>query len=117
MMFVVCMFQATPRQANRCIYIFTDKASNAYAIQQINILKADPSGVKSHLITYKIIVNTTENAAYYKKCGVPNAPFTVILIGRDNGEKLRSHQPVSLAKLYDLIDNMPIRKIQAQYKH
>lgn len=117
MMFVVGMFQATPQQGNRCIYIFADKESNSYAIQQVNILKADPNGIKTRLITYKTIIWSPENAEYYKKCGVPNAPFTVILIGSDNGEKLRSHQPVSLAKLYDLIDNMSMRKIQIQYKH
>jgi hypothetical protein len=36
--------------------------------------------------------------------------FTVILIGKDGGEKLRSHQPISLDTLRSTIDAMPMRQ-------
>jgi hypothetical protein len=36
--------------------------------------------------------------------------FTVILIGKDGGEKLRSHQPVPWTKLQSTIDAMPMRQ-------
>ncbi|MGI4806175.1 MAG: DUF4174 domain-containing protein [Janthinobacterium lividum] len=32
------------------------------------------------------------------------------MIGKDGGEKLRSNQAVSLEKLYNTIDDMPMRK-------
>ena len=36
--------------------------------------------------------------------------FTVILIGKDGGEKLRTHQPISLDTLRSTIDAMPMRQ-------
>jgi len=36
--------------------------------------------------------------------------FTVILIGKDGGEKLRDTKPFTIAKLRDTIDAMPMRQ-------
>lgn len=36
--------------------------------------------------------------------------FTVILLGKDGGEKLRSSKPLSFDKLRGAIDSMPMRK-------
>jgi hypothetical protein len=36
--------------------------------------------------------------------------FTVLLIGKDGGEKFRSNQPISAEKLFGLIDAMPMRR-------
>jgi hypothetical protein len=36
--------------------------------------------------------------------------FTVLLLGKDGGEKLRSHVPVTIEKLDALIDAMPMRQ-------
>lgn len=36
--------------------------------------------------------------------------FTVILLGKDGGEKLRSSTPVTMEKLAALIDSMPMRQ-------
>jgi hypothetical protein len=41
---------------------------------------------------------------------VPARQFTVILIGKDGGEKLRSHTPLSFEHLRDAIDSMPMRQ-------
>jgi len=41
---------------------------------------------------------------------VPPADFTVILIGKDGGEKLRSTKPLTLQQLLDTIDAMPMRQ-------
>ena len=35
--------------------------------------------------------------------------FGVVLIGKDGGVKLESSVPVKTAKLFDLIDSMPMR--------
>lgn len=105
------------KQSNRNILIFADKSDNINLIQQINILKADPGGVKNRDIIFKVITYSESNIQYYKKWHVPNTPFTVILIGKDEGEKLRSHQPVTLTRLFDLIDNMPMRREEIRYKH
>jgi hypothetical protein len=36
--------------------------------------------------------------------------FTVLLLGTDGGEKLRSHAPVTIEELDALIDDMPMRQ-------
>jgi hypothetical protein len=41
---------------------------------------------------------------------VAPADFTVILLGKDGGEKLRAHKPLSIARLNDTIDAMPMRQ-------
>ncbi|EHQ30509.1 DUF4174 domain-containing protein [Mucilaginibacter paludis] len=114
---LICPLVASQRPSNRSVLIFADKGDNVNAIQQINILKADPNGIKDRDIIFKVITYSESNMQHYKKWHIPNAPFTVILIGKDNGEKLRSHQPVTLARLFDLIDNMPMRQQEMKYKH
>ncbi len=39
--------------------------------------------------------------------------FTVILLGKDGGEKMRSHQPIPWDQLQTKIDAMPMRKEEA----
>lgn len=116
-MFAACLLFLHQKQSGRCILIFADKANNMNVIQQINILKSDAKGTKSRDITFKVIIYSANNVQQYKKWGVSNTSFTVLLIGKDNGEKLRSHQPVSLTRIYDLIDNTPLRREVVHYKH
>jgi len=42
--------------------------------------------------------------------------FTVILIGKDGGEKLRSHQPIPMETLRSTIDAMPMRQDEMRQK-
>ena len=48
--------------------------------------------------------------------GVNPAEFTVILVGKDGGAKLRSSKPLSMQKLEETIDAMPMRKQEIQSK-
>lgn len=47
---------------------------------------------------------------------VPADRFTVILIGKDGGEKMRVSQPISAGALFATIDAMPMRKNEALHK-
>ena len=51
-----------------------------------------------------------ENAEIVKRFKLSGAGFTVLLIGKDGGEKLRSHEIVSPETLCQLIDSMPMRQ-------
>ncbi|PZO79861.1 MAG: hypothetical protein DI629_08165 [Mesorhizobium amorphae] len=42
-----------------------------------------------------------------------DAPFTVILLGKDGSEKLRRTEPVPAADIFGLIDSMPMRQSEA----
>jgi hypothetical protein len=41
---------------------------------------------------------------------LPNTGFTVTLIGKDGGSKLRGTRPISAATLEEVIDAMPMRR-------
>lgn len=45
-----------------------------------------------------------------KQFGVKMDEFTVILLGKDGGEKLRQTRPVTAEALFRLIDSMPMRQ-------
>ncbi len=45
-----------------------------------------------------------------RQFGVPPGEFAAILLGKDGGAKLRSAKPLSMAKLIETIDAMPMRQ-------
>ena len=46
--------------------------------------------------------------------GISRAQFSVFLIGKDGGVKLRTEQPSTLAEIFALIDTMPMRRREMQ---
>lgn len=55
--------------------------------------------------------------ALRQRYGVPSTRFSVVLIGRNGGIKLRADDAVSLDLLAGTIDSMPRRQRDAQRKH
>jgi hypothetical protein len=56
------------------------------------------------------LMSAAEQTAARRRFHIRPNDFTVILIGKDGGEKLRSHQPISLDTLRSTIDAMPMRQ-------
>jgi hypothetical protein len=54
-------------------------------------------------------IDAEESAQLTKKYGVGADAFTVLLIGKDGGEKRRVNGVPDLQSIYDLIDGMPMR--------
>jgi hypothetical protein len=52
-----------------------------------------------------------------RKFHVEVGSFTVVLLGKDGGEKFRSHDPVTIEKLDALIDAMPMRQQEVRDGH
>ncbi|MFK7935298.1 MAG: DUF4174 domain-containing protein [Saprospiraceae bacterium] len=74
---------------------------------QQQILAVDNQGLQERdLIFYKI----ENDSALQQNYAISNDRFTAILIGKDGGEKLRQHEPLTLKKLYSTIDVMPMRR-------
>lgn len=63
----------------------------------------------------EVSLSAAESANVRRSFGVAPQDFTVILLGKDGGEKFRSSKPVSFEKLQGLIDSMPMR--QDEMKH
>jgi hypothetical protein len=55
-------------------------------------------------------MTAAEQAATRKRFHIAPNAFTVILIGKDGGEKLRSSIPLSVDTLRSTIDAMPMRQ-------
>ena len=48
---------------------------------------------------------------------IPRNNFTLILVGKDGGVKLRRNDQTSLAEIFALIDSMPMRKNEMRQKN
>lgn len=78
--------------------------------QQLAILEKEKAGVTERHI---IIVLVPAGAPLYKEYKVaPSGPFTIVLVGKDGGEKYRSQQVTTAAVLFALIDAMPMRQAE-----
>lgn len=55
------------------------------------------------------LIDTDESARLAREYRVGANAFTVVLIGKDGGEKLRVEDVPDLKPIYDLIDGMPMR--------
>lgn len=51
-----------------------------------------------------------EQGLLRKKFDISPKEFTVVLVGKDGGEKLRSQLPIPWSKLAETIDSMPMRQ-------
>ena len=58
-----------------------------------------------------------ESISARRRFRIGNDDFTVILIGKDGGEKLRSQTPVTMEMLTKLIDSMPMRQNEVRDGH
>ena len=92
----------------RQLLIFTDSTNNSrFKIQQ-KILKADPEGLKERDIEVRFYYADRDKEKFSKKN--VKSGFTIILVGKDGSDKLRSTSPLILQKLYSTIDAMPMRQ-------
>ncbi|AXC10457.1 Methylmalonyl-CoA epimerase [Acidisarcina polymorpha] len=55
-----------------------------------------------------VLLKETEINAIRSRFRVDASDFAVVLVGKDGGEKYRSRKPVSVLKLDDLVDAMPM---------
>lgn len=98
----------------RLLLIYADQANNTSLIQQQQLLKSNATGLNERDITVKVYLRSTSPKEFTKK--YISSDFTVILIGKDNGEKLRTHQIVTTKQLFSLVDAMPMRRQEMKDK-
>jgi len=92
----------------RLLLVFADSESNSLLKQQQKILSAGLKGLKERDVEVKYFY-AEQVQAEFKKRNI-TAPFTIILVGKDGGDKLESLKPLSLKNIYDTIDAMPMRQ-------
>jgi hypothetical protein len=112
------------RDHQRALLVFSN-GNNQLAEAQLNVAARHVDGFRqrdlllvgltgSNNAVPSTLLSAAEDAAARKRFSVRPDQFTVILIGKDGGEKLRSHQPLSWEKLRSTIDAMPMRQGEMQ---
>ncbi|HEX3472350.1 MAG TPA: DUF4174 domain-containing protein [Silvibacterium sp.] len=74
-------------------------------------------GFDAPLDTPYVVLSAQQMQAIRAQFHIPNENFTVLLLGEDGSEQLRSTQPIGSARLNSLIDTMPSRKIEMKRLH
>ncbi len=83
-------------------------------VQQLELLKKDATGVKERDIIVTLVAK--ENPLWKKYSVDASKPLTVILVGKDGGEKHRTHDVITAQQLFAIVDGMPMRQAEMRDK-
>lgn len=106
------------RWRQRLVLVFTDEPDAAWR-RQLDILDRHRGGLDDRdLVCYRLVGETGEGPAGPLETDAARAlrrrfepeGFTVVLVGKDGGEKERWHAPVAAETLFGVIDAMPMRR-------
>ena len=87
-------------------------ATDNYAVlkQQVDSFILFESGMKERDIIIEQFCFSDSTRNKFTTWKIPaDKVFTLILVGRDGGEKFRSYKPVSAAAIFKIVDVMPMR--------
>lgn len=93
----------------RQLLIFGQPQSHL-VLQQLELLKKDAAGVQERDIIITLVAK--ENPIYKKYKVEVSKPLTVILVGKDGGEKHRTNSVITAQQLFVLVDAMPMRQAE-----
>jgi hypothetical protein len=98
------------RWKERVIIIYAPEGSEKQLARQEELLRSYDAELKERDTAQVILRARAENPNMAKRFGLADAGFTLLLIGKDGGEKLRSGEVISPNRLIRLIDSMPMRQ-------
>jgi hypothetical protein len=115
------------RNQSRPLLIFAPKPNDPQLEIQLRRLQADAAtlaerGVVVIALPYQSPSTTSaqltdsEATAARRRFSIAPGDFAVILLGKDGSEKLRSLTPLTLDKLRNAIDTMPMRQNEMRQK-
>jgi hypothetical protein len=119
---------AVMRGSSRPLLIFYPQMQNdrSPALQaQLSLLRRHEAELKERDVVVVLVpeepsvqdVSRGQGQSLRAKFGVESDRFAVVLVGKDGGEKFRSHAPVTIEKLDALIDAMPMRQQEVRDGH
>ncbi|MEY3051657.1 MAG: hypothetical protein RLY31_1442 [Bacteroidota bacterium] len=100
-------------QGIRRLLLFASDATDTSLVLQRQWLQGDSVGIVDRDIWIAVFTEPRTFRRMYEHHGVRNG-FTLVLLGKDGTEKLRSTEPVPLQDLFGLIDSMPMRRAELQ---
>ncbi len=111
---------------NRLLLIFAPSADDPRLREQQEILASSEAGlIDRDLVIMQLLPDSEpgidnqptiglDSASIYRDFNIEPGDFRLLLIGKDGTLKLSSEAPVSTARLFDLIDSMPMRQWEMQ---
>jgi hypothetical protein len=114
---------------NRLLFLFAPDASNPHFNRLQSEITKQPYEVEDRdLVIFEVLeqgpsrMNTTplnrQTANSIRDhFDVPQRLYTLILVGKDGGVKLKRNDQVNLADIFGLIDSMPMRQKEMQQKN
>ena len=111
---------------NRLLLIFAPSAEDSRLRQQQEILASNADGLLDRdLVILRLLPDSepridnqpaggVDSASIYRDFAVEPGDFRLLLVGKDGTLKLSSDSPVPTARLFDLIDSMPMRQWEMQ---
>ncbi|MFD1703779.1 DUF4174 domain-containing protein [Methylopila henanensis] len=107
----------------RPVVVFAPAPDAPQALDQLKRLRSDREGLESRDMPVFVVgpkrvttlaggsaPATLDASGLRAAYGVAEDAFAVVLVGKDGGEKLRSGEPLEAAKLFELVDEMPMRQ-------
>ncbi|NNE28482.1 MAG: DUF4174 domain-containing protein [Saprospiraceae bacterium] len=100
------------------ILLFSESTNSTKLIQQLDIFRGNESGFKERKLKVLELIGTEfdPKLEIYKSNSNESqrmkSPFEFVLIGLDGTIKMRSNDPVEMNRLFQLIDSMPMRRIE-----
>ncbi len=101
------------RWKNRVLLIFNAADAIAFSKQQENMIIDYQNGFTERDF---LIVDADSEDPQHARFNVEPGDFTVILIGKDGGEKGRWQRPVKAEEIFSLVDQMPMRQREMREK-
>jgi hypothetical protein len=98
------------RWKERVVLIYAPEGSEKELARQQELLRSHGAEMVARDVTQIVLRNGAENAKLVDRFKLSGRGFTLLLIGKDGGEKLRSHEVVAPERICRLIDSMPMRQ-------
>ncbi len=95
---------------SRKVILFYPKDKMDTASKQIKLFSEDLAGLSERQIKIVRVATNTKDFEKYNAFKINPNLFTLMLVGKDGGEKFSTNTVITSIKLYSLIDKMPMRK-------
>ena len=102
------------RWKNRVLIIYAPPGSDEKLARQTDLLGKRKSELRERDLTQIILRDKAERPEITRRFQLKE--FTVLLLGKDGGEKLRSTEPVQPETIFRLVDSMPMRQEEARFQ-
>jgi hypothetical protein len=98
------------RLRKRVVIIYAPDGSEKQLAQQEQLLRSHQAELEERDVTQLVLRTPLDNSEVAARFKLAGSGFTLLLIGKDGDEKLRSHEIVSPERVCRLIDSMPMRQ-------